>query len=133
MSFITQDDYYDLPIPLLPDYILSFREIIPCSYSLDRESSLAYKTYCESILEVVNEVERNPQKLSIQYRTNLLFFRGNALYSYHILDFLSKITPDNKEFYDFQIIRPKGLVESTEDGLKCIMDNRFSRYYIKEE
>ena len=32
MSFITQDDYYDLPIPLLPDYILSFREIIPCSF-----------------------------------------------------------------------------------------------------
>lgn len=81
----------------------------------------------------MNEVERDSQKLSIQYRTNRLFFRGNVFYSYHIIDFLSKISPDNKEFYDFQVIRPKGLVESTEDGLKCMMDNRFSRYYIKEE
>ena len=29
LSFITQDDYFDIPLPTLPDYVLSFREVIP--------------------------------------------------------------------------------------------------------
>ena len=29
LSFVTQNYFYDIPLPLLPDYVLSFRESLP--------------------------------------------------------------------------------------------------------
>lgn len=128
LSFSTKQDFFDLPIPCLPDYVMCFKDVIPGLYCM-LFLSVAYRDYCDSIINITKEIDAHP--IPYTQKTNSLFFRGNCLSSYGIPSILSAAKA-NSSLYNVQIIRPNGLVESTVTGLTCITDNRYSRNYIKE-
>lgn len=66
MSFVTDEDSLDIPIPMLPEWVAATRSIFP-----------SYEEYCEGICDVMNLLETQPARFAFTARAPKLFYRGN--------------------------------------------------------
>lgn len=66
LSFVTNSNSFDIPIPLLCDWIVASAGSIPGCHDL-----------CEAIREPLIAFNKNPLSASFSNRRNRVFFRGN--------------------------------------------------------
>ena len=116
LSFSTNRDYYDIPIPSLPDYIVSFREVIK-----DKED------YCSSLLEPLQDLDQNVELQDFETRENQLFFRGNAT---HFVKALLSFDASSRKV---MVARPFGTAEVVDSKLTGVTNRSDGLFYIDEK
>lgn len=116
LSFVTKKDFLDLPIPSLPDFVVTFREVIP-----EREE------YCRSLLAPLQKLDQDPSLVSWSSRENCLFFRGSpSHFALQLLDFESTER-------SLLVARSYGVLEFVDQQLKVWPNVKFERYFLEEK
>ena len=116
LSFSTNRDYYDIPLPSLPDYVVSFREVFQ-----DEEE------YCSSLLEPLQKLDQNMELANFYNREDRLFFRGNATH------FVKELFSLDVSSRSVMVARPIGTAEVVDSEITGVTDRSYGSYYIDEK
>ena len=74
MGFISDNNALDIPIPLLPDWVVATRCVLP-----------SFEKYSQAINEVLDLLDTQPSRFLFSYRSPKVFYRGNLACIFHRL------------------------------------------------